>query len=455
MNQKGLTQGDVKSTLLRFTLPFLAASLLQFLYGAADLIIVGRFADTAGVSAVSTGSQIMMAVTGLIMGLASGGTVIIGQYWGARRREDVSATIGTMFTFFTILAVAMTALVTLCTNLFVDLMRVPAAAVPQARQYIFICGCGVLFITGYNMVSGILRGLGDSKNPMIFVFIACIANIIGDLILVGPLQMGAAGAAIATVAAQGLSLLLSVFVLQKKDFPFDFRRESFRIDGKKLGTLVKIGTPVAIQNVLVSLSFLIIGSTVNNMGLAESAAVGASGRISDFCMMGPISFFSSISAMTAQNIGAGQDDRAKQTLRWGIAFSLVFGVVMFTLIQLFPREAIGIIRQDSAVMEAGALYLRAFSFDVILVCFVFCLNGFFGGCGRTGFTMVNSLVSTFAVRVPVTLFVSGLPGATLFHIGLAAPLASALQIVIQLVYLKLGRWKGGSVVEKLPEGEAV
>lgn len=455
MNQKTLTQGDVKTALLRFTLPFLAASLLQFLYGAADLVIVGRFADTAGVAAVSTGSQIMHAVTGLTMGLASGGTVIIGQYWGAGRREDVSATIGTMFTFFTLFAVAITALVALCTNLFVDLMQVPAAAVPQARAYIFICGCGAVFITGYNMVSGILRGLGDSRNPMLFVLVACVANVVGDLILVGPMQMGAAGAAIATVAAQALSLLLSVFVLRKKDFPFDFRRESFRIDTRKLGTLIRIGTPVAIQNVLVSFSFLIIGATVNNMGLAESAAVGASGRISDFCMMGPISFFSSISAMAAQNIGAGRPDRAKRTLRWGIVFSLAFGVVMFTLIQLFPGEAIGIIRRDDAVMAAGALYLRAFSFDCLLVCFVFCLNGFFGGCGRTGFTMVNSLVSTFAVRVPVTLFVSTLPGVTLFHIGLAAPLASALQIVIQLVYLKLGRWKSGSVVELSPEGEAV
>ncbi len=447
MKQHDLTDGAVRSTLFRFTLPFLAASLLQFLYGAADLVIVGRFADTAGVSAVSTGSQIMMAVTGLIMGLASGGTVIIGQYWGAARRQDVSETIGTMFTFFSLFAVVMTGVVTACAGHFVRWMRVPEAAADDAWAYIFICGCGIIFISGYNMVSGILRGLGDSKNPMIFVLIACGANILGDLLLVGPLQMGAAGAAIATVFAQGLSLLLSVIILRRRDFPFDFRFSSFRIRRKKLFTLIRIGTPAALQNILVSLSFLIIAATVNNIGLAESAAVGAAGRISDFCMMGPISFFSSISAMTAQNIGAGRPERARQTLRWGLLFSLAFGLVMFTLIQLFPGQAIGIIRSDPAVMAAGTLYLRTFSFDVILVCFVFSLNGFFGGCGRTGFAMMNALVSTFAVRVPVTLLVSSMPGATLLHIGLAAPLASAVQIIIQLIYYRLGRWKSGAVVE--------
>lgn len=448
MSQRSLVEGDVKHTLLRFTLPFLAATLLQFLYGAADLVIVGKFGDAAGagVAAVTTGSQIMSTATSFLMGLAAGGTVIIGQLWGAKRREDVSETIGTMFTFFAVLALAMTAVLCLGTNQIVALMRVPEQAVESARQYIFICGCGVIFITGYNMVSGILRGLGDSRHPMIFVAVACCVNIVGDLILVGPLRMGAAGAAIATVAAQALSLLLSVFVLRGKDFPFDFKPGSFRVRRDKLRALVRVGTPVAIQDVLVSLSFLIITGTVNGLGLVASAAVGTAGRIIDFCMTGPIAFHAAVSAMTAQNIGAGELGRAKRALKYGIFYSLVFGVTLFILLQLFPQGAMRIVNKNADIVTAGAMYLRSFSIDCILVCFVFVLNGFFSGCGRTGFAMVNAFVATFAVRVPVTLLVSALPGATLFHIGLAAPAASALQIVLQLIYYRLGRWKRGPLV---------
>lgn len=450
MLNRSLVEGDVKKSLLRFTLPFLAATLLQFTYGAADLIIVGQFDPTgAGIAAVTTGSQLMQTATSLLMGLAAGGTVLIGQYWGAKQKEDVSKTIGTMFTFFAILAVVMTAVVTLGANFLTALMRVPDEAVVGAQQYIFICGCGVIFITGYNMVSGILRGLGDSKHPMMFVAIACVANIIGDLVLVGPLGMGPAGAAIATVGAQALSLLLSVFVLRQKDFPFDFALRSFRIAKDKLSRLVKIGTPVAVQNILVSVSFLIITGVVNSMNLsAASAAMGTASRVIDFCMMGPIAFYSAISAMTAQNIGAGNEERAKKTLEYGMLFSLIFGVVMFLLVVLFPRQAIGIVNRSPDVLDMGVLCLYGFSADCILVAFIFSFNGFFGGCGRTGFTMVNNLIATFLVRIPFTLIVASFPNPSLFLIGLASPVASLLQVFIQLIYYRLGRWRGGSMLGK-------
>ena len=451
MLNRALVEGDVKKSLVRFTLPFLGAMLLQFTYGAADLVIVGRFDLTgAGIAAVTTGSQLMQTATSLLMGLAAGGTVLIGQYWGAQRREDVSKTIGTMFSFFSLLAVVMAAAVALGANFLTALMRVPEGAVEGARQYIFICGCGVVFIMGYNMVSGILRGLGDSKHPMQFVAVACTANIIGDLILVGGLGMGPAGAAIATVGAQALSLVLSVLVLRQKDFPFDFKPASFRVSRDKLRGLLRIGTPVAIQNILVSISFLIITGVVNAMGLlAASAAMGTASRVIDFCMMCPIAFYSAISAMTAQNIGAGLEDRARQTLKYGMLFSLLFGGVMFVLVVLFPRQAIGIVNSNPEVLELGALCLYGFSLDCVMVAFIFSFNGFFGGCGRTGFTMANSLIATFAVRIPVTLLVAASPSPSLFLIGLASPLASVLQVLIQLVYYKLGRWRGPAAGKEL------
>lgn len=195
----------------------------------------------------------------------------------------------------------------LSTNAIVALMQVPAAAVAPARQYLFICACGLVFITGYNMVSGVLRGLGDSKRPMYFVLVACIINIVGDLLLVGVFGLGAAGAALATVAAQGVSLALALAVLRRRDFPFDFKRRSFRIQGDKAARILRLGLPVAVQNVLVTLSFLIITAIVNHMDvLAQSAAVGLVERITGFIMLFPIAFQSAISAMTAQNMGAGR-----------------------------------------------------------------------------------------------------------------------------------------------------
>ena len=415
MSQLSLTEGNVRRALSRFAIPFLGASLLQFLYGAVDLIVVGQFADQAGIAAVSTGSQVMQAVTNFIIGLSTGGTVLVGQYLGARRGEDVNRAIGTLFSLFALIAVVLAAAFALSTNAIVALMQVPAAAAAPARQYLFICACGLVFITGYNMVSGVLRGLGDSKRPMYFVLVACIINIVGDLLLVG--------------------------VFGRRDFPFDFKRRSFRIQGDKAARILRLGLPVAVQNVLVTLSFLIITAIVNHMDvLAQSAAVGLVERITGFIMLFPIAFQSAISAMTAQNMGAGRPDRARQGLKYGILFCLAADIAMFVLVQLVPGLAMRLFTPDAEVIYHGVLYLRTYSIDCILVTFVFTLNGFYSGCGRTGFTLFNSLASTFLVRVPAVFFISLLPGVTLLHIGVAAPAASAIQVLLQLLYFRTGRW---------------
>ena len=358
MSQLSLTEGNVRRALSRFAIPFLGASLLQFLYGAVDLIVVGQFADQAGIAAVSTGSQVMQAVTNFIIGLSTGGTVLVGQYLGARRGEDVNRAIGTLFSLFALIAVVLAAAFALSTNAIVALMQVPAAAVAPARQYLFICACGLVFITGYNMVSGVLRGLGDSKRPMYFVLVACIINIVGDLLLVGVFGLGAAGAALATVAAQGVSLALALAVLRRRDFPFDFKRRSFRIQGDKAARILRLGLPVAVQNVLVTLSFLIITAIVNHMDvLAQSAAVGLVERITGFIMLFPIAFQSAISAMTAQNMGAGRPDRARQGLKYGILFCLAADIAMFVLVQLVPGLAMRLFTPDAEVIYHGVLYL--------------------------------------------------------------------------------------------------
>jgi len=439
-----LLQGDVRAALIRFALPFLGASVIQFLYGTIDMMVVGRFGDAAGVSAVATGSQVMQTITGLVAGLTTGGTVLIGQYIGAGRTGDVKRAIGTIFSLFAALALAGTLVLTLCTNFIVTLMRVPEQAVLPARQYIFTCACGLLFITGYNAVCGILRGLGDSKRPMIFIAISCCVNIVGDLLLVGLLGLGALGAAIATIFAQAVSMVLALLFLFRGEYASYFSLALLRPHRQTAGRLLGLGFPIALQNSLTDLSFLIITAIVNNIGLDQSAAVGVVERVIGLGILIPVAFMSAISAMTAQNIGAGKLERAVTATRYGILYSLILGILPFAVLELLPQLAIRLFIDDSAVIAHGVLYLRSYSIDCLLVCLVFCLNGFFSGCGRTGFTMANCLIATFAVRVPVVWLVSRLPDVTMFHIGLAAPLASILQIIIQLCYLKWGSWRESS-----------
>ena len=444
-----LLEGQVGPALLRFALPFLAASLLQQLYGTVDMLAVGQLSanSAAELSAVSTGGQVTYAITSLLIGLATGSTVLIGQYVGAKRQEDVSRTIGTMFPLFALFAIVISALMATFTGSIVSLMQVPDEAVKSAEEYLFICALGMIFVAGYNMVSGILRGLGDSKTPMILVIVACIFNIIGDIILVGPLQMGAAGAAIATVGAQAVSFLFSLVVLhRRKDFPFEFKWKNFRMHREQSRLLLKLGIPVALQDFCIGISFILITAFINRIGLDESASVGVVSRVTCIAMLVSTAFMSAIAAMSAQNIGAGQPKRAMSAMKWGVALSFVFSAVLFVLIQLFPSPILGFFTNEAGVIEQGTLYMRSNMIDALLVAFVFCINGFFSGCGHTRFSMVNNLISTFGVRVVGTLVISLIPGTNMFHIGLAAPAASAVQIIIQLFYLRFGNWRHNTVL---------
>lgn len=319
-----LTEGKVASTILKFAIPFLLASLLQALYGAADLLIVGQFSDTAGVSAVSTGSQVMQTITGVVLGLTTGGTILIGQYLGARKDKDVAKTIGSMISIFTLLSIILTIIMVDFSGQITSLMHAPEEAVIFTKEYILICSLGIPFIVGYNVVSGILRGLGNSKVPLYFVAIACVINIIADIVLVGVFNMGAAGAAIATISSQGISLILASVYISKSKFSTRFNKKYIRLKSVKTSNILKLGLPIAMQDGLINISFLLITVIMNNMGLIASAAVGVVEKIIVFSMLIPSSFGAAIAVMAAQNMGAGESERAKKSLYVGIGFSLIF-----------------------------------------------------------------------------------------------------------------------------------
>ena len=430
MKAFSLTEGKVAPTLVRFALPFMLSSLLQSLYGAADLFVVGQYAGAAAVSGVSIGSQIMSTVTMLILSLSMGGTVLIGNCIGQKNDEGAATAIGTMTVLFGLFALLLTPLMLLGTDAGVALMQTPPEAVADARDYVFTCSLGLPFIIGYNALSGIFRGLGDSKTPVYFVALATVINIVADFVLVGGLKMGATGAAIATVAAQGLSFLAALVWMCKTGFSFPFARRHLRLDGHAAKRILKVGAPLALQSTSVHLSFLIITAIINTMGLIASAAVGVTEKIMAFAFLPPDAFAAAVAAMTAQNIGAGKPERALQSLKWSIVFSLAFGLLVCGFANLFPEVLPAIFTTDGAVIRAAGLYMRTYSVDCILVAFVFSFNNYFSGCGNAMISMIHNVIATFAVRIPVTRVMSRLPDASLLHMGLAAPAASLLSIFI-------------------------
>ena len=430
MKAFSLTEGRVAPTLVRFALPFMLSSLLQSLYGAADLFVVGQYAGAAAVSGVSIGSQIMSTVTMLILSLSMGGTVLIGNCIGQKNEEGAATAIGTQAVLFGLFALVLTPLMLLGTDRGVALMQTPPEAVADARAYVFTCSLGLPFIIGYNALSGVFRGLGDSKTPVYFVALATIINIVADFVLVGWLNMGATGAAIATVSAQGLSFLAALLWMCKTGFSFPFTRRHLRLHLSSAKRILKVGAPLALQSTSVHLSFLIISAIINTMGLIASAAVGVTEKIMAFAFLPPDAFAAAVAAMTAQNIGAGKPQRALQALKWSIVFSLVFGLAVCAFANLFPGVLPAIFTTDEQVIRAAGLYMRTYSIDCVLVAFVFSFNNYFSGCGNAVISMIHNVIATFAVRIPVTLVMSRVEDASLLHMGLAAPAASLLSIFI-------------------------
>ena len=347
--QVAFTEGAIFSPLIRFAIPVLLALLLQTMYGAVDLMVVGQFASPADVSAVSTGSMVMHTVTVVITSLSMGLTVLVGRRIGEGEPKEAGKVIGSGISLFGILAVLLSILMVIFSPGAARLMHAPAEAFDQTVSYIRICSMGALFIVAYNLLGSIFRGLGDSVIPLITVAIACVLNIAGDLLLVAVIPMGAAGAAIATVFAQASSVLLSFLFIRKRVLPFSFGWRDIRPDAGRIGGILKLGVPIALQEFLVSLSFLAITAIVNGMGVIVSAGVGVAEKLCGFVMLVPSAFSQAMSAFVAQNMGAGKPDRARKALYYGIASSLAVGILMAWLNFFHGDLLAGLFARDSAV----------------------------------------------------------------------------------------------------------
>lgn len=428
--QHDFTQGPILPALLKFALPVLLALLLQAMYGAVDLQVVGRFGTAADISAVSTGSQIMQTITVVITGLAMGVTVLLGQKIGEGKPEEGGRAVGGGICLFSVVTLIVTVTMLLMAPRMSALMQAPADAFADTVVYVRICSAGAVFIVAYNILGSIFRGLGDSQMPLITVSIACVFNIAGDLLMVGGLGIGVAGAAIATVFAQAVSVLLSLLIIRRRQLPFTLTKQDIRFEKSVIWQILKLGIPVAFQDLLVSLSFLAIIAIANAMGTIASAGVGVAEKLCAFVMLVPSAYMQSMSAFVAQNVGAGREDRSQKALLCGIVSSLAAGLVMGWAAFFHGDLLAGLFAEDTAVIGAAWEYLKAYAIDCLLTSFLFCFVGYFNGHGQTVFVMVQGFVGALGVRMPVAFLMSRMSPGSLFHLGLSTPASTVVQILL-------------------------
>ena len=429
------TKGKILGPLVIFMIPILLAMLLQDLYGAVDLLIVGRFGQTADVSGVTTGAQIMSLVMNLAVNLSMGITILLGQQIGRGEREKGGGVIGAGIAFFCAVGMVLSIVMFAFAGNIASMMHAPKEAFHQTEQYLRICGGGSLVVVAFNLIGSIFRGLGDSRTPLIAVGIACVMNIAGDLILVAGFGMGAAGAAAATVTAQAVSVILSLLIIRRRQLPFTMKKRDIRWNGRIIRTITSFGLPLAVQGFLVSLSFLVILAIINHIGVIESAGMGIANKIIAFIMLMPASFGQAMAAFVAQNAGAKQYARARKALRYGITVSLLCGMVMCVLSFAFGENLARLFTVDRVAAAAAHSYLKAYAIDCLLTPFLFCFIGFFNGMGKTRFVMLQGIIGAFCVRVPASFLLSRWVPVSLFKIGLATPLSTVTQIIMAFVYL--------------------
>ena len=429
-----LAKDSVLKNVLRFSLPYLLSYFLQTLYGMADLLIIGRFDGVAATTAVSIGSQVMHMVTVMIVGLAMGVTVGIGHAVGAGEQRRAGAVIGNGIVMFMALSVVLAAVLCGLVRPLTAIMSTPTEALAGTQAYLTICFVGIPCITAYNIIASIFRGLGDSKSPMYFIAVACAANIGLDFLFMGAMHLGPAGAALGTTLSQAISVAVSLVVILKRKFDsVALQKQDFRPRRAVIWRILRIGVPVALQDGLIQVSFLLITIIANRRGLTDAAAVGVVEKFISFVFLVPSSMLSTVSALGAQEVGAGRHDRAAATLRYGIGLTLSFGAVVGVLVQFIAPNVVGLFTTDAAVIAAGAWYLRGYIWDCFFAGVHFSFSGYFCAYGRSELSFIHNILSTALVRVPGAYFMSKWFPDTLLPMGLATVCGSVLSVCMCLV----------------------
>lgn len=433
--QRDLTSGGIFKNILYFSLPFLLSYFLQTFYGLADLFIIGRYGSIADTTAVSIGGQVMHMLTVMIVSLAMGATVLIGKAVGSKKKGQKNMVIGNTTTLFILLSVVLTVVLLLCCTFLVRLMATPAEAVEGTTRYLLICFAGIPFITAYNIISSIYRGLGDSKSPMYFVVVACVFNIVFDLVFIGGLGWGPTGAALGTVLAQTISLVLALAFTIRKQTMEGLDKFHFKLRRKVTGKIIRIGLPVCAQDCFIQISFILITIFANQRGLNDAAAVGIVEKLIGILFLIPSSLLSSVSTLCAQNIGAGHHDRVRKTLYYSVALASGFGFFFSVIFQFVSPHFVALFTNEPDVIGKGAEYLRSYVWDCLFAGVHFCFTGYFCAYGRSEVAFVHNTLSIILARVPLA-YLASIYYASLYPMGWAAPIGSIISIIVCMVAYK-------------------
>lgn len=443
MNKNDLTEGSIIKTLVFFAVPFLLANVLQSLYGAVDLFVVGRYCGPESVAAVSTGTQVTQIITSLVSGLTLGGTILIGKYMGQRDYNQVKQTIGTTLSVFLIVAVILTFSMLFFEAPLLRLLKTPDESFRLTMDYVAVCAGGIVFICGYNAISAVLRGYGDSARPMIFAGISCVINIVLDFVFVKYLHMDVRGTALATVISQAVSMGIAVVYLKKQNFLFDFRPASFKISGRLAKELAFVGIPISFQEMMVRVSFLYLMAVMNSCGVYAASVVGISSKYDVFAMLSATSMAGALSAITAQNTGAGKPERARKSLWYGLSFALAVSFVFWGWAQKNPQSMIRVFSDNESIIAAGVPFFHSCSYDYIMVALVFCLNGYLNGRQKTLWTMVSCSAGALLLRIPMVYFFGKYFADDLGMLGKIAPIVSGVMACYTLFYVLYEGRKNG------------
>ena len=431
--ERNLTEGSVFKNILYFSLPYFLSYFLQTLYSMADLFRIGQFGSVADITSVSIGGQVMHMITVMIVGLAMGTTVTISQSIGANDKKSAALFTGNTVTLFLTVSIIATAVLLFFVKPIVSIMSTPKEAINGTVNYLAICFAGIPFITSYNIISSIFRGMGDSKSPMYFIAISCFANIVLDYIFMGFFNMGPAGAALGTTLSQTISVIVSLIFILKKDTGINLKKSDFKPAKKITGKILNIGVPVALQDGFIQIAFIVITVIANMRGLNDAAAVGIVEKIIGIIFLVPSSMLSSVSAIAAQNFGAKKYDHAKKTLFYAIYICVIFGTVVSVITQFFPEKIVGIFSPDKTVRLFGSMYLKSYVWDCIFAGIHFCFSGYFCAMGKSSISFLHNVLSVILVRIPVSYLMSKMFAHTLFPMGLAAPLGSILSVIICVI----------------------
>ena len=442
--QLSLTEGKVGSLLLRFALPLILANLIQMAYGSINIFFLSWLASPSSLTGVSNGASLITSITAVFIGLANGGMILLWQYYGAKQDENAASAVGNIILLQAAVSVLSIVFVLSLGRFIMALINVPTevdgnglSAAAEAWTYMRVCVFSLIFQAGYNTVSTTLRALGNSRTPLIFIAISCGINIALDYVFIGPLRMGARGAALATVVAQAVGFLISFLYITRKKLPFAFSPANIRPVWKTLKNIFKLGIPIALQITLNMLSFLVIAAIINNMGLFAAAANGIVNNAMNLYVVIPLSIGSALSAISAQNLGAGKPERAFASAKLGVIFSMSIAIPVTLFTNLYPTAIVSVLSPDPDVIKAAAEFLVPFSWDCVLAGLVFCINGFFNGCGITTFVAIHEIVAALAVRAPLSWLLSWIPGATLFRVGIGTPAASLASLIMCMIYYRV------------------